>query len=366
MPVRKLDSGHWQISFKLPGQPRYRKVHREARLKSDAELIELRLKQIVFDSKWNPKHDELFSVFAEKFLAWSKQHKKSYEFDELFISQILPTFGHHKLGQITPELVQTWWAERASIITRRGATQSHSTLNRELAQLSRIFSLAIEWGKLEVNPCKRVRRFPKTEGRKRVLTPDEESRILEALKPYPVMTQVVRLALQTGMRRGEIFKMKIEDLNFEMERDLRGKVLSYGEIRLPGQITKSGKPRTIPMTSEAREILEPIIGEPFQKVIRGLSMGTASHLFRMACKQAHVIGAVLHSLRHTFGSRLSARNVPQPVIMELLGHSSTQMTDIYTHPDDRSKQSAVQSLSVPSGEVHDIGMARKTANERNS
>lgn len=364
MPVKRLDSGHWQISFKLPGQPRYRKVHPEARLKSDADLIELKLKQRVFDSKWNPKYDELFKVFAEKFLAWSKQHKKSYEFDELFMSQVLPTFGHHKLGQITPELVQAWWSKRASFITRRGTTQSHSTLNRELAQLSRIFSLAIEWGKLEVNPCKNVTRFPKTEGRKKVLTPEEERRILGALEP--VMANVVRLALLTGMRRGEIFKMRIEHLDLEIRTDLRGNVLSYGQINLPGEITKSGRPRSVPLAAEAREILNAVTGEPFQKVIRGLSMGTASHLFNRACKQAEVSGAVFHSLRHTCGTRLADRNVHQAVIKEIFGHSSMTMTDIYIHPDDRSKQSAVQTLSVPSGEVHDIGVARKTGTSDNS
>lgn len=360
MPVRKLDSGHWQISFKLPGQPRYRKVHPEARLKPDAELIELRLKQRVFESKWNPKHgDELFSVFAKKFLAWSKQHKKTYALDELFMSQVLPVFGQMKLGQITPEHVQLWWAERACIITRRGTTQKHSTLNRELQMLSRTFSVAIEWGKLDVNPCAKITRYTVHGRRTKVLTPEEERRILEALRSYPVMASVVRLALLTGMRRGEIFKMEIENLDLEIKTDLRGNVLSYGQINLPSEITKSGKPRVIPLTSEARAILEPITGEPYQKVIRGLVAGTASRLFNQACKQAQVSGAVFHTMRHTFGTRLADRGVHQAVIKEILGHSSMTMTDIYIHPDERAKQSAVQTLSVPTAEVRDIGVARK-------
>lgn len=363
MPIRKMKSGHWQITFKLPGQPRYRKVHPEARLKSDVELIETRLKQRVFDGKWKPNHgNELFSEFTKTYLAWSKQHKKSYVFDKLFIEQVMPAFGHLKLGQVTPETVQTWWTARAGQITRQGRTPAHVTLNRELSQFSGIFTLAIKLGKLEHNPCRRITKYKVDAKRKRVLTPEEERRILEVLDvEYPSIRGIVRLALLTGMRRGEIFQLRFENINLEIQRNLRGEVLSYGQIDLPGAITKSGKPRTIPLTKEAREILADRVGEPYTTVFNAVTASHASKIFAYACRVARVTGVVFHSLRHTFATRLAARGVHPAVIKEILGHSSMQQTDVYVHPDDRSKHMAVQSLSEPPAEVHDISVAKSVA-----
>lgn len=360
MPTRRMKSGHWQITFKLPGQPRYRKVHPEARLKSDAELIETRLKQRVFDGKWKPNHgNELFSEFTKTYLAWSHQQKKSASSDVSYIRQIMPTFGHLKLGQITPSYVNEWWMKRAGQITRQGRTPAHITLNRELSQLSGIFTLAIKLGKLEHNPCRRITKYKVDAKRKRVLTPEEERRILEVLdSEFPFMGNIVRLALNTGMRRGEIFQMRFENLDLEVRRNLRGDVLSYGQIDLPGAITKSGKPRTIPLTKEAREILADRAGEPYAVVFNEISPTYASKLFGHACRVTRVAGAVFHSLRHTFGTRLIDRNVNPVVVKEILGHSSLKQTEDYIHIDDTLKQRAVHALSEPPAEVHDIAVAK--------
>lgn len=365
MPTRRMKSGHWQITFKLPGQPRYRKVHPEARLKSDAELIETRLKQQVFDGKWKPTSgEERFSDFAETYLVWARQHKRSYEWDEMFVRQILPTFGKLKLGDISTALVQQWWTARARCITKRKTLIQKGTLNHDMRKLARIFSLAVEWGKLERNPCKPIKKYAENNRRTRVLTVEEERRILEVLdRERPLFGQIVRLALLTGMRRGEMFKLKCENLDLEIKRNLRGEIVSYGQINIPAHITKSGKARVIPLAEEAWKILTPMMGAPYHKVIRGMAVGSASGLFTLMCRRAHVEGAVFHSLRHTFGTRLADRNVHPGVIRDILGHATMQMTDVYIHPDQTMKQRAIQSLSTPSAEVYDIAVAKRAAKD---
>lgn len=364
MPIRKMKSGHWQITFKLPGHPRYRKVHPEARLKSDAELIEMKLKQRMFDNKWQPtKGGETFLEFTKTYLSWAQQHKRSFRFYKMFVDYLIPIFGKMKLGEISTNDVQKWWDARAQQITRRGRVPSDVTLNRELNQLSGIFTRAITLGKLEINPCRKITKYRVASQRTKVLSPEEEKRILDVLdSEYPFMTGIVRLALLTGMRRGEIFKMKMENLDLEIQRNLRGDVLSYGQIDLPGNITKSGKPRTIPLTQEAREILLDRVGEPYARVFRDVSASHASKIFAWACKVAKVSGAVFHTLRHSFGTRLADRNVNPAVIKDILGHASLKQTEIYIHLDATPLHRAVQTLSEPSGEVHDISVAKKTGN----
>jgi site-specific recombinase XerC len=53
----------------------------------------------------------------------------------------------------------------------------------------------------------------------------------------------------------------------------------------------------------------------------------------------------LHSLRHTFATRLAERNVPLPAIRDLLGHSTIKMTGIYTHTSETVIEEAISKLS---------------------
>ncbi len=352
MPVHKLPSGHYQINFKLKGMTRYRKVHPEARSKRDAETIEGKLKQLIFERKWQPKFgEELFEDFAlNTYLVAVKSEKRSWEFDEIFIKQAIPHFKGKKLIEITAEDVRKFRDSRASDITRGGNLRAKGTVKREMSMLARIFNYAIEIEKLQVNPCRTVKTPTADNIKTRVVTPDEEERILQVLRmEAPHMVSVVKLALQTGMRRGEILKLKPVYLDLEIKRDLRGNILSRGYVHLPGPVTKSGKPRSIPLSEEAHAILTAAIeGVEAHRTIfggRGYGLNTVSHLFTGACRKLGIEEVTFHTLRHTFGTRLAQAGVHQATIKEILGHASLQMTDRYVHPDQEMKQRAIEALS---------------------
>jgi site-specific recombinase XerC len=82
--------------------------------------------------------------------------------------------------------------------TRRGAQQSLASVNRKLELLSRILSMAVDYGMIQFNPCQRVRKFRLDNRRERYLSVDEEGRLMKVLlgrKAY--LRPIIILALNT-------------------------------------------------------------------------------------------------------------------------------------------------------------------------
>ena len=115
-------------------------------------------------------------------------------------------------------------------------TLSPASLKRELAILSRILKLAsLDWGITlpHGNPVPQLS-LPKTDhARTRRLETGEEKRLLQGLEQGSELDHIIQLALETGMRRGEILSLRKEDIDL---------VNSTLLIRL----TKNGEPRAIP------------------------------------------------------------------------------------------------------------------------
>ena len=92
---------------------------------------------------------------------------------------------------------------------------SPATLNRELACLKHMFNKAIEWEKMEYNPVRRVKLLREDNARLRYLTCDEIRRLYENCTEH--LKSIVLTALHTGMRRGEILKLKWEDVDLDQK-----------------------------------------------------------------------------------------------------------------------------------------------------
>ena len=121
-------------------------------------------------------------------------------------------------------------------MTMRGTKRSQTTVNRELQLLSRVLSMAVTNRDLRTNPRFEVRKFKGEVRRKRYLLPDEEARLMQALVERRAHLQLIlMIALHTGMRRGEILRLRKRDLDFHR-----------GEIHVTK--TKTDRDREVPMT----------------------------------------------------------------------------------------------------------------------
>ncbi len=248
-------------------------------------------------------------------------------------------------------------------------------INRPASALKAMLNRAIEWQIIEFNPLSALKPL-KEDDRKpaRYLKEDEEKALRDALdsrearqreerqnynswcgqrdqKKLPELNgtfadylkPMVLLALNTGMRRGELFNLVVDDVDLEPSK--------MGCIVVRGTASKSGNSRIIPLTNEARMVLKEWmiqakpIGLVFQSPVTGKRFSTIKTAWQKLTHSAGIDGFRFHDLRHTFASNLAMKSVDLYVIKELLGHQSIETTQRYAHLAPDYKTSAIEKLN---------------------
>lgn len=195
---------------------------------------------------------------------------------------------------------------------------SSSTVNREMNLLSHVFTICIkEWGMASLaNPVSPIRRPRNPESRDRRLRPGELEKILEHTDSK-ILGPVVLFALETGMRRGEIAAMRWDHV------DVKKRVLLIPE-------TKTGKSRTVPLTTEALRILNDL-PRRLDGSIWLTDPHTMTRAFERACNRAGIEDLTFHDLRHEATSRFFEKGLNPMQVAAITGHKTLQMLKRYTH-----------------------------------
>lgn len=142
--------------------------------------------------------------------------------------------GDFALSAIRPSLISEKRVKLENGLTKTGEKRSPTTVRHYLISLSHLFTIAVrDWEWLYENPMEKVSKPKPTSGRQRYLTEDERIRLLTEAKQSrcPVLYPIIVLALATGMRRGEILKLKIEDVS-TINRVIRLKTSKNKEPRV--------------------------------------------------------------------------------------------------------------------------------------
>ena len=151
------------------------------------------------------------------------------------------------------------------------------------------------------------------------------------------LTTIVLLALNAGLRKGEVFNLRWTDLDFV------GKHLTVqgeGETREEG--AKSAQTRYVPLNREALEVLQawrtaPAEGYVFPGRTEGERLDDVKKAWLPVVKAAKLTAFRFHDLRHTFASKLAMTGTDLNTIRELLGHADIKMTLRYSHLSPRTK-----------------------------
>ncbi len=217
-------------------------------------------------------------------LTYSKGHKRSYPDDVCRFRRIQEWFGDLPAETMTPQRIDSQLS-KVGVAEHLAAT----TLNRYRSLLSLAFRLGMESGKVQANPARLVRRRLEDNTRVRFLTESEEARLRAAIREHgPEREPELDIALQTGLRRGGMYKLEWCDVDFEHRI-------------LAERFGKQGKTRYVP--------LNPVAIEAFRK-LRQASTGEGRvfdiqkprHWFEKAVALAGIEDFTWHDLRHTFGS----------------------------------------------------------------
>ncbi len=205
-----------------------------------------------------------------------------------------------------------------------------ASVNRYLTSLRACLNWSYRKGKIanrsvwdKIEPYKNI-----SANRDRYLSVQQCLALIDACEPD--FKLIVQSLLHTGCRYGEICELKVGNFNPDNER-------------LFLETTKNGKPRHVRLTDEGtaffkeqckgRNPAEPMFthmdgeckGKPW-------GPGHQEQRMRKACKKAGIVPRIsIHGLRHTYASLLVLNNVSLQAVSELLGHSSTRMTQRYAH-----------------------------------
>jgi integrase len=225
--------------------------------------------------------------------------------------------GDRPLRQVVAGDVQRYVAKRLTEVRP-------ASVNRELAFLKRTYNVAIADGLLETNPVRQVKLLQENNARVRYLTDSEEVRLRH--ETGETAWAVVALALNTGLRRGELFALRWDDVDF-----------TTNVLTIPR--TKAGRTRHVPMNAAVRSILGVQESRGRSPYVLSKATGEAplnsqnfvDRAFTPALKRARIDNFRWHDLRHTFASRLIMRGVDLRTVQELLGHADIRMTLRYSH-----------------------------------
>lgn len=242
-----------------------------------------------------------------------------------FQRHIAPAFGDNIPKEIDPLSIDRFRV-------RLGKTLTPKTTANVLELLRRIINFGRNRGLYD----SRLKiRLPKVDNlQTEALSPEQLSRLLETLSrsENQVVANIMRMALFTGMRKGEILKLEWCDVDFD-----RG----FITIREP----KGGQSQKIPMNGQARAMLE-ALPRKSSFVFPGRGGEQRVEIRRAARKICDAAGLPqnfrpMHGLRHAYASMLaSSGKVDLYTLQRLLTHKSAAMTQRYAHLHDEALQRA--------------------------
>ncbi len=325
----------------------YKRIRRYAgRTKEESKTYLAKLILAAKDGKLeemlNPKKScDTFGEYAKGLLESAEwKAKRSASKNESLLRNLNTTFKNVRISDINPGIVRKYITER------KEADMSPASINRELSLLKSILYSAEYDGLIASNPIRgrRVKKLEENNSRERVildmkLTEDDLRRLLDSADPYfrPILT----LALITGMRLGEILKMRWKDINFRL-----------GTICIPKENSKSKKERIVPIDSVIFNVLDSIEKKGkyvFMNDLTGKRRKDVRKAFKSACERAEIPhgrknGLIFHDLRHLAAYRL-VQLTDIVTASKILGHSDVKMTLRYCHPSDKDKKLAIEKAS---------------------
>jgi integrase len=313
----------------------------------------------------SPTPVKTLAAMLEEYLAQKERGKRTIRNDRMAAERFKAAFGADTpLEDITAQRIAEWGRQRMARQSRLGRPLAPASLNRDLSILRHLLRLAEEWGYIDRVPKIRMEREP--EGRQRFLTEDEAARLFAECRKaaeHPVsscrsphLEAIVALAIATGMRKGEIFGLRWERVDF-----------ARGVLMLDR--TKNGRRREVPMTDTVYRILTalgPTASGPVFRRKDGEAWGSVRKAFTSAVEAAGLEDFRFHDLRHTCASWLVIRGRTLKDVQEQLGHQTLTMTLRYAKLSPERRRETASALDAPLARIlsttsaHEAGEATAT------
>ena len=329
--IRERGPYQWQAQVIRKGHPaQYKTFNNKTAAERWARLVESEMDKGVFVSRKEAESTTL-SDAIDRFIDEHLPTLKTQERETNRARAIQrDTTAKHFLATIRGKDIADF------IKRRKSGGAGPKTIKLDLSLLSKLFNLCMtSWGMESLrNPVELVQKPKLPRGRDRRLKPGELDRILEA-SASPALSDLVRFALETAMRRGELAGMTWDMV------DLKRRTVTLPE-------TKNGEKRIVPLSSEAVRILSGLTRRIDGKVwgmadqsitqafIRAVSRARAA--YEKECEEngrkpdpSFLSDLTFHDLRHEATSRFFEKGFNPMEVSAITGHKTLQMLKRYTH-----------------------------------
>ena len=268
-----------------------------------------------------------FREFAMAYLDYSGIYNadKTMDGKARYVRRFVEAFGDHDLGEIKRADIERY------IRTRKESGAGVPTLNREIATLKNLFNYGIVSEYIECNPVKGIKLLP--EVRKPLALPtvtEVEAWLIWCLQNDLLLYDLSVIAVNTGLRRGDILKICGEDI------DLERHILAVA-------VSKTRTAQYLPLNDVAYRVLSR------RKVPGFIFINGSTHIksFRRRFRRAKSATGLLcrfHDFRHFFATEIHARGASIRTVQKLLGHARVETTERYTEVVDAGRRQAVELL----------------------
>lgn len=267
----------------------------------------------------------VFKVAAEEYIKTHTVHKRNYKSETFIINKLISYWGHLPISAVGKEQVLQLRDELVS------AKRAGATINKYFNAISKIFQmLQNEWSLKIDNPVKGIKRMTANPSRIKRINGETLEMLMQAASHCapPLFTQILKIALETGMRRGELMGLEWRDVDLKNRR-----------VHL--HMTKNSMPRRIPLSRAAVAAFETIPKVHPDKIfpvslcwLRRYFEKTRAHAKINWLKQGTnpFEDIRYHDIRHEALSRLSDAGLNVIELAHISGHRVLSMLQVYTHP----------------------------------
>ena len=369
--ISQRKDGTWTgrvcLGYQSNGNQRIKAIYGKTEAEVKKKLKALQKDLIRFEPQESTKLT--FGELLEDWLYNIKfQELKPSSFDrtELTVKQhIIPYIGFMPVQSISMQDIQQF----VNQLTTKGL--SYSSIKKAYNAVNAALKIAVERDYIRKNPCVHISLPKQAQKAKSDIEyfNDEEVEIIcrEAIKKYSTGKYIYKhgyaliILLNTGMRVGELLALKWHNVDLDKNQlyisETRGQIKDRTDspqsyMTVDRSTKTSCSERYVPINKQTREALVYFKGlgynNPYVMANSDKGVITYRNLFRILdniLTKNNIDHGSIHSLRHTFATRLFKNNVDVKVISELLGHSDISITyDIYTHVINEQKQKAVDIL----------------------
>ncbi|MGA2149726.1 MAG: site-specific integrase [Bryobacteraceae bacterium] len=292
-----------------------------------------------------PKLAEFASRFTAAIETTCAEKPATVAFYKAKLKVLVKHLGSRRLDEIEEAKIEQYTQMRANTKSRRKQPLSPASVNRELATLRRLLRLAQEWKILDRVP--RIHLLRGEHQREFTFNRQQEKLYFEMAEPYGDLRDVAAVLIDTGLRIRECLTLEWPEVRLEPAEGAE-----HGYMTVRRKHAKNSKSRNVPLTARVVEVLS-----RRAPAARGLVFRRADGqpLYQTWLNQQHAdlrallkmpADCVLHSFRHTFGTRLGETGADAFTIMKLMGHSTVTVSQRYVHPSPEAMERAVSRMEA--------------------